>query len=84
MKLYADLKQCKELELLLESNNFSGDFNSCNAWLKNKNLPHARALLLLREAKISEALSLWCQMISGEVVDSNFKGVSFFAQVLKK
>ncbi|KAJ1521054.1 hypothetical protein ONE63_002762 [Megalurothrips usitatus] len=84
LKLYAELVQNKDLEALLESNSFGGDFQGCQAWLKTKNLHHARALLLLQEGKRAEALSLWCQMISGELVDNHFQGVSYFAQVLKK
>lgn len=83
LKLYAELGQSKELESLLESPFFSGDFQSCLAWLKDRRLHHAQALLLLRNGKRAEALSLWCQMISGELNDPNFKGVTFFAQVLK-
>ncbi|XP_034243766.1 transforming growth factor-beta receptor-associated protein 1-like [Thrips palmi] len=83
VKLYAELGQNKELEALLESNRFKGDFQCCNSWLKSKSLHHARALLMLQNGKQSEALSLWCQLISGEVLDSNFKGVSYFAQILK-
>lgn len=84
VKLYADLGQAKELETLLESKSFSGDVQSCQAWLHSRNLHHAKALLLLQDGKRSEALSLWCQMISGEVQDPNFRGISFFAQVLRK
>ncbi|XP_052131326.1 transforming growth factor-beta receptor-associated protein 1 [Frankliniella occidentalis] len=84
LKLYAELGQSKELETLLESQLFNGDFQSCLAGLKDRGLHHAQALLLLNHGKRSEALSLWCQMISGELNDSNFKGIIFFAQVLKK
>lgn len=84
VKLYAELGQNKELEALLASNSFKGNFQCCNLWLNSKNLHHARALLMLQSGKQSEALSLWCQMISGEVTDSNFKGVTYFAQMLKK
>lgn len=84
VKLYGELGQIKELEALLESNRFKGDFQSCNSWLKTKNHHHARALLMLQDGRQSEALSLWCQMVSGEVKDSNFEGVSYFAQILKK
>ncbi|KAK3925412.1 Transforming growth factor-beta receptor-associated protein 1 [Frankliniella fusca] len=83
LKLYAELGQNKDLESLLESASFSGDVQSCLAWLKDRGLHHARALLLLQKGNRSEALSLWCQMISGELFDSNFKGISFFADVLK-
>jgi hypothetical protein len=68
----------------LQKDEIMCDFEDCQNILEVNNRHHALAELRFKMGHIGEAMTIWADLLKGNIKDDGFPGLAFFVDKLKK